>query len=87
MHLDEIATKAAPGAPLLIRRLAWHQNPRRSEQRLSPTAAAARTRTERQENIWQFLRQNWPSNRIFKSFDDIHSSINPGRSCPSRDAT
>jgi hypothetical protein len=24
-----------------------------------------------QENIWQFTRQNWLSNRIFKSFDDI----------------
>jgi hypothetical protein len=24
-----------------------------------------------QENIWQFMPQNWLSNRIFKSFDDI----------------
>ena len=24
-----------------------------------------------QENIWQFMRQNWLSNQIFKSFDDI----------------
>ena len=24
-----------------------------------------------QENIWQFLRDNWLSNRIFNSFDDI----------------
>jgi hypothetical protein len=24
-----------------------------------------------QENIWQFMRQNWLSNRIFKSSDDI----------------
>ena len=24
-----------------------------------------------QENIWQFMRANWLSNRIFKSFDDI----------------
>jgi hypothetical protein len=23
------------------------------------------------ENVWQFMRQNWLSNRIFKSFDDI----------------
>ena len=22
-------------------------------------------------NIWQFVRQNWLSNRVFKSFDDI----------------
>ena len=45
-----------------------------------------------QENIWQFMRANWLSNRIFKSFDEIvataatrgtRSSINPGKSCPS----
>ncbi|MGY4319297.1 transposase [Bradyrhizobium sp. JR3.5] len=45
-----------------------------------------------QENIWQFMRQNWLSNRVFKSFDDIVDpaatpgtppSINLGRSCPS----
>ncbi len=24
-----------------------------------------------QENIWQFMRENWLSNRIFKSFNDI----------------
>jgi hypothetical protein len=24
-----------------------------------------------QENIWQFMRQNWLSNRVFKCFDDI----------------
>jgi transposase len=23
------------------------------------------------ENIWQFMRQNWLSNRVFKSFNDI----------------
>ena len=24
-----------------------------------------------QENIWQFIRDNWLSNRVFKSYDDI----------------
>ena len=24
-----------------------------------------------QENIWQFMRDNWLSNRVFKSYDDI----------------
>ena len=24
-----------------------------------------------QENVWQFMRENWLSNRIFKSFHDI----------------
>jgi hypothetical protein len=46
-----------------------------------------------QENIWQFMRQNWLSNRIFKSFDDIvdhcchawNTLIDQSwKSCPSR---
>ena len=32
---------------------------------------AKKTEKDGQENIWQFMRQNWLSNRIFKSFDDI----------------
>src|SRR5476649_2334308 len=49
-----------------------------------------------QENIWQFMRQNWLSNRVLKSFDDIvdhccyawktRSSISRGKSCPSHAA-
>ena len=23
------------------------------------------------ENVWQFMRDNWLSNRVFKSYDDI----------------
>jgi len=23
------------------------------------------------ENVWQFVRDNWLSNRVFKSYDDI----------------
>jgi hypothetical protein len=23
------------------------------------------------ENVWQFMRENWLSNRVFKSYDDI----------------
>jgi hypothetical protein len=42
---------------------------------------------------WQFMRQNWLSNRISNPSTissttlGTHSSISPGRSCPSRDAT
>jgi hypothetical protein len=24
-----------------------------------------------QENVWQFMRDNWLSNRVFKSYDDL----------------
>jgi hypothetical protein len=51
--------------------MAWRQSPGGSEQHLTRAAAAARTRTQRPGKIWQFMRQNWLSNRIFKSFDDI----------------
>jgi DDE superfamily endonuclease len=35
------------------------------------------------ENIWQFMRDNWLSNRVFKSYDDLvdHSTTSPGASC------
>jgi hypothetical protein len=34
-----------------------------------PSAADALNSTH--ENIWQYMRDNWLSNRIFKSYDDI----------------
>ncbi|MGZ5096155.1 MAG: hypothetical protein ACXWCH_34025, partial [Burkholderiales bacterium] len=39
----------------------------------SDQRASARLRTELNpvENVWQFLRDNWLSNRIFKSYDDL----------------
>jgi len=44
------------------------------------------------ENIWQFMRDNWLSNRIFKSYDDLVDHCcdawnklvdSPGGLCPS----
>jgi len=75
MHLEEIAFNVAPGAHavLLLDQAGWHGSaelivpdnitlvplpPRCPE--LSPV-----------ENVWQFMRDNWLSNRIFKSYDDI----------------
>jgi hypothetical protein len=75
LHLDEIATKITPGAHaiLLLDQAGRHgtQGPPGSKQHLALTAPATLTRTHGQENIWQLMRQNWLSNRIFKSFDDI----------------
>jgi hypothetical protein len=36
-----------------------------------PTEKHSHLCRRHQENVWQFMRQNWLSNRIFKSFDDI----------------
>jgi transposase len=74
-HLGEISTAVAPGAHavLILDQAGWHQSkdlvvpgnitllplPPRSPE-LNPV-----------ENIWQFLRDNWLSNRIFHGYDDI----------------
>jgi DDE superfamily endonuclease len=75
LHLDEIATKVTPGAHAIVlldqAGLAWQQGSQGPEQYFAHAAAAARTRTQRPGKIWQFMRQNWLSNRVYKSFDDI----------------
>ena len=75
LHLDEIATKVAPGAHaiLLLDQAGWHGAKALvvpSNVSLLPLPPRA-PELNGQENIWQFMRQNWLSNRIFKSFDDI----------------
>jgi len=75
LHLDEIATKITPGAHavLILDQAGWHgakdlEVP--SNISLLPLPPRA-PRLNSQENILQFLRQNWLSNGSFKSFDDI----------------
>jgi hypothetical protein len=75
LHLDEIATKVAAGAHavLLLDQAGWHAAKALvvpSNISLVPLPPRA-PELNGQENIWQFMRQNWLSNRIFKSFDDI----------------
>ena len=99
LHLDEIATKVTPGAHaiVLLDQAGWHGGkvlkvP--SNISLMPLPPPA-PELNGQENIWQFMRQNWLSNRVFKSLTissitaatpGTRSSISPGRSCPSRAA-
>ncbi len=74
-HLDEISSQVTSGAHavLFVDQAGWHTTgklvippnitllllPPRSPE-LNPV-----------ENIWQFMRDNWLSNRVFKSHDDI----------------
>ncbi|MGF6227502.1 transposase [Inquilinus ginsengisoli] len=75
LHLAEISKTVAPGAHavLLLDQAGWHTTreldipdnisllplpPRCPE--LNPV-----------ENVWQFLRGNWLSNRVFSSYNDI----------------
>ncbi len=66
MQLEEIAIHVAAGAHavVLLDQAGWHGSaelvvpPRCPE--LNPV-----------ENVWQFMRDNCLSNRIFKSYDDV----------------
>ncbi len=74
-HLKEIACIVEPGAHAIVMldQAGWHTSlalevpdnitlmplpPRAPE--LNPV-----------ENVWQFMRDNWLSNRVFKNYDDI----------------
>lgn len=74
-HLEEISSQVRPGAHavIILDQAGWHGSgklviplnitllhlpPRAPE--LNPV-----------ENLWQFMRDNWLSNRIFTSYDQI----------------
>jgi len=75
LHLTEIAKTVSPGshAVLLVDQAGWHLSARL----LIPTNITILALPPKSpelnpvENIWQYMRDNWLSNRIFKSYDDI----------------
>jgi hypothetical protein len=90
LHLDEIATKVTPGAHaiVLLDQAGWHGAKALnvpSNISLMPLPPRA-PELNGQENIWQFMRQNWLSNRIFQSFDDIVPPLLPCLEHPHRSA-
>src|ERR1700732_618079 len=75
LHLEEISLVVAPGAHaiLLLDQAGWHVSKRLSipdNITLLPLPPKS-PELNPVENIWQFMRDNWLSNRIFKSHDDI----------------
>ena len=74
LHLVEIAAAVAPGAAPYSWSI-WPAAPvdgtRRATKHHHYGAAAEMSRAESVENVWQFLRDNWLSNRVFKSNDDL----------------
>ena len=75
LHLEEIATAVAPGAHaiLVLDQAGWHISkalPVPPNITLVPLPAKS-PELNPVENIWQFMRDNWLSNRVFKSYQDI----------------
>ena len=75
LHLKAISGKVTPGyhAALLVDQAGWHLSARLvvpdniSIVPLPPKCPELNP----QENVWQFLRDNWLSNRVFTSYDNL----------------
>ena len=74
-HLDEISSSVARGAHavLLLDRAGWHTTgnlviPRNISLIFLPSRSPELNPTE---NIWQYMRQNWLSNRVFETYEAI----------------
>ena len=75
LHLDEVSRRVRRGAHamLLLDRAGWHTTSRLTVPKnitlvFLPSRAPELNPVE---NIWQYLRQNWLSNRVFETFDAI----------------
>jgi transposase len=75
LHLAEISRGVAPGAhaALLMDQAGWHLTPKlKLPTNISIIAIPSKSpELNPQENIWQFMRDNWLSNRVFGSYDEI----------------
>jgi hypothetical protein len=75
LHIDEISLHVAKGAHavLLLDRAGWHIAgdlvwPRNITPILLPSRSPELNPVE---NIWQYLRQTWLSNRVFNTYEEI----------------
>jgi hypothetical protein len=74
-HLDEIASQVAPGAHavLMMDQAGWHA----ADKLAVPATITILPLPPRSpelnpvENVWQLVRENWLSNRVFESYDRI----------------
>jgi transposase len=75
LHLPEIATLVRPGhhAVLLLDQAGWHLSAALtapSNITLLPLPSKC-PELNIMENVWQFKRDNWLSNRVFATYDNI----------------
>ncbi len=79
LHLEEISRTVAQGnhAVVIMDRAGWHCSQHLNvPQNLSLMFLPPRSpELNPVENIWQYMRQNWLSNRIFDSFEQIIDAI------------
>lgn len=77
LHLNEIAQAVAPGAHavLLVDQAGWHTSAKlKVPENITIVPLPPRApELNPVENVWQYMRDNWLSNRVFKSYDDILS--------------
>ena len=75
MHLDEISRAVArrAHAVVLMDRAGWHKTDKlKIPNNLSIILLPSRSpELNPVENIWQYLRQNWLSNRVFEDYGEI----------------
>ena len=75
LHLEEISRHVAEGAHavLLLDRAGWHTTAMLDmPKNITPIFLPSRSpELNPVENIWQYLRANWLSNRVFETYDDI----------------
>ena len=75
LHLIEISLTVAPGAHavVLMDQAGWHMTGKLDVPgNISIVALPAKCpELNPVENIWQFMRDNWLSNRVFTSHDNI----------------
>ena len=75
MHLDEVSRNVATRAHavVLMDRAGWHKTDKlKVPKNLTIILLPSRSpELNPVENIWQYLRQNWLSNRVFEDYDAI----------------
>ncbi len=74
-HLTEISATVEPGAHavVILDQAGWHMSERLNVPdniTLLPLPPRA-PELNPAENIWQYMRENWLSNRVFQTYDDI----------------
>jgi len=77
LHLQEISRAVSPGAHavILLDQAGWHTTCKLTlpDNITLLTLPSRAPELNPVENIWQFMRDNWLSNRIFASYDAILS--------------